>query len=80
MGNKKIDTENNSQPLILNRIGKLKQLLTVKELANRYRVSSKTIYKWVDRKIIEPEPAGPKLIRFDLEKVEQRLLIQKEQL
>ncbi len=74
------NAENGSQPLIGNRIDRPKKLLTVRELAQRYQVSEKTIYKWVDRGIIESEPAGPKLIRFNLEKVEQRLLNQKEQL
>jgi excisionase family DNA binding protein len=48
-----------------------KQLLDVKQLAERLRVSPKTIYGWVYRGIIEPERVGPRLIRFDFEKIEK---------
>jgi excisionase family DNA binding protein len=54
-----------------NRIVKSKQLLNINQLAAYLGVSVKTIYGWIYRGIIEPERVGPRLIRFDVEKVER---------
>lgn len=59
------------KPIYENRIVRTKRFLNVKELAIFLNVSAKTIYGWVYRGIIEPERIGPRLIRFDVEKVER---------
>lgn len=48
-----------------------KKLITVNELAQFLGVSPKTIYGWHYRGLINAERVGPRLIRFDLEKVMQ---------
>lgn len=48
-----------------------KQFLSAKQIALYLNVSVKTVYKWVDRGLLEAEHIGPKLIRFDKEKVDQ---------
>jgi excisionase family DNA binding protein len=64
-----------------NRIAeKAKKRLSVKELADYLGVAPKTIYGWVYKGLIQPERVGPRLIRFDLEKIEQWILQSKENL
>ena len=64
-----------------NRIAeKAKKRLSVKELADYLGVAPKTIYGWVYKGIIEPERVGPRLIRFDVEKIEKWILHSKEPL
>lgn len=46
-----------------------KEHLSAKELAALLNVSVKTIYGWVHKGMIVPERIGPKLIRFNKEKV-----------
>jgi excisionase family DNA binding protein len=63
--------------LFLNRIAPKKQRLSVKELADYLGVSQKTIYGWTYRGIIPFEKIGPRLIRFDVEKIEKWISEQK---
>ena len=46
-----------------------KKLITVNQLAEYLGVSPKTIYGWHYRGLITAERVGPRLIRFDREKV-----------
>jgi excisionase family DNA binding protein len=59
-------------------VEKAKKRLSVKELADYLGVAPKTIYGWVYKGLITPEKIGPRLIRFDLEKIEQWILHAKE--
>lgn len=43
--------------------------LSAKQLAEHLNVSVKTVYGWVHNGTIVPERVGPRLIRFDKEKV-----------
>jgi excisionase family DNA binding protein len=54
-----------------NSVGTKAKLLSVDELAQYLGVSKKTVYGWVYRHWITPERIGPRLIRFNLEKIEQ---------
>ncbi len=72
---------NRNESFSENRIAeKTKKRLSVKELADYLGVAPKTIYGWIYKGLIEPERIGPRLIRFDLEKIEQWILHSKETL
>lgn len=47
-----------------------KKRMTIDELSQRLQVSRKTIYGWTYRNLIPFDRIGPRLIRFDLEKIE----------
>lgn len=48
-----------------------KKFVSVNGLASHLDVSPKTIYGWIYRKLIPFQKIGPRLIRFDLQEVEQ---------
>jgi excisionase family DNA binding protein len=47
-----------------------KKLLSAKQVASYLNVSVPTIYRWVDKGMIDVERIGPKLIRFDKDKID----------
>lgn len=47
-----------------------KNLLSAKQVATYLNVSVKTVYKWVDRGVLDAQRIGPKLIRFDRDKID----------
>ena len=48
------------------------RLITVKELADRLKISTATVYDWVYRKIIPYIKVG-RLVRFEIEAIEKWL-------
>lgn len=62
----------NNQPFFEN--SGTKKKLTVNQLAHYLGISPKTIYGYTYRGIIPFEKVGPRLIRFDLEKIDQWIL------
>lgn len=47
----------------------MRRNLTTKEVAELLQVDPDTVRRWKRLKLIEPVPAGPKLVRYDIEEV-----------
>lgn len=63
-----------SNPFFENPETQQKRHLSVNELAQHLRVSPRTIYGWVYRRLIPYQKIGPRLIRFDVEEIERWIL------
>jgi excisionase family DNA binding protein len=47
--------------------------LTAEDVAERFKVSTRTVYLWVDRGLLPATRIGPRLIRFTEKGVEEFL-------
>lgn len=57
----------------------VRKLITVKELSEMISVPPKTIYGWIYRGIIQTVRVGQRLIRFDLDYINQEFLQKKDE-
>lgn len=58
---------------------KMKRYISKRELADYLFVTPKTIELWTEIGLLFPERVGPKLVRYDILKVEQWLMAQNKE-
>jgi excisionase family DNA binding protein len=58
-------------PGLIFEIPKAEHYLSVKDVAETYGVSQKTVRGWIYKKLLLPERIGPRLIRFKKSYIEQ---------
>ena len=51
-----------------------KQAITVRQIEDRWGISQRTIYRYIQQGRLKPFRVGPRLIRFDADEVEQALV------
>lgn len=55
-------------------IAERRQYVTVRQICEAHQISERTVYRYIQMGTLKPYRVGPRLIRFDVDEVEQVLV------